>query len=38
MQYGLYFWMCVGVGLLWALGIAVVLAFWGDLKDKLGGR
>ncbi len=38
MQYGLYFWMCVGVGLLWALGTAVVLAFVVDLREKLGKR
>jgi hypothetical protein len=30
--------MCVGVGLLWALGTAVVLAFVVDLREKLGKR
>ncbi len=38
MQYGLYFWMCVGVGLLIALGTAVVLAFVVDVREKLGKR
>ena len=38
MQYGLYFWMCVGVGLLIALGTAVVLAFVVDLREKFFKR
>jgi hypothetical protein len=37
-QNGLYFFMMLGVGLLFALGAGVALAVLLDLREKLGQR
>jgi hypothetical protein len=37
-QNGLYFFMMLGVGLLFTLGAGVALAVLADLREKLGGR